>query len=289
MAETDAILIYKPHLGLGDCIIKISEYGLPTILFNDEGMVNNPLDALEYIYPAAKVWVAVDYQDLNNYLGALLAKKKMEQTKILVLNADYAHWQRFICRVHGGRETIKEKLGVTLEYVESEEVIRRWQSIDERRVKPLVEKWVKEAEMVVEPEEKDLVSVAKLYLVMEDLMKEKDAQALTMAYGDNPLPVPCFAYTNLRDEGFPAACEADIISLLSMVILHYLADKPCFMGNTFVDTKDDTLILSHCVCPRKMEGYNAKAAPYRLRRYHREKFTGSLTAFVEIKKGQEVT
>jgi L-fucose isomerase-like protein len=213
----------------------------------------------------------------------------MEQTKILVLNAEYPHWQRFICRVRGGVEAIKEKLGITLEYVESEEVIRRWERMDDERVKPLVEKWMKEAEKIVEPEEKDLVSVAKLYLVMKDLLKEKNAQAITMAYGDNPLPVPCFAYTNLRDEGTPAACEADIISLLSMVILHYLADKPCFMGNTFVDTKDNTLILSHCVCPRKMEGYKVNAVPYRLRRYHKEKFTGSLTAFVEMKKGQEVT
>ncbi|MDI6805540.1 MAG: hypothetical protein QMD20_02620, partial [Candidatus Bathyarchaeia archaeon] len=37
-----------------------------------------------------------------------------------------------------------------------------------------------------------------------------------------------------------------------------------------------------------MEGYYVKAASYRLRRYHREKFTGSLTAFVEMKKDQEV-
>ncbi|MEM3700602.1 MAG: hypothetical protein QXL57_07030 [Candidatus Bathyarchaeia archaeon] len=288
-AKADVILLYKPHLGLGDCIIKVSEYGLPTILFNDEGMVNNPLDALEYIYPKEKVWVAIDYQDLNDILGALQTKKMMEKTKILVLNAEYPHWQRFLCRVHGGSEAIKEKLGITVEYVNSEEVIRRWQNMDEERVKPLVEKWVREAERVVEPEEKDLISVAKLYLVMEGLLKEKNAHALTIAYGDNPLPVPCFAYTNLRDEGFPAACEADIISLLSMVILHYLVNKPCFMGNTFVDTKGNTLILSHCVCPRKMEGYNGSAAPYRLRRYHREKFTGSLTVFVKMKKGQEVT
>jgi L-fucose isomerase-like protein len=289
LAKADAILLYKPHLGLGDCIIKISECDRPTILFSDEGIVNNPLDALEYIYPAGKVWVAVDYQDINNYLGALQAKKRMEQTKILVLNAEYPHWERFLCRVHGGCEAIKEKLGITLEYVNSEEVIRRWESMDAERVKPLVKKWMEEAEKVVEPEEKDLISVAKLYLVMKDLLEERNAQAVTMAYGDNPLPVPCFAYTNLRDEGTPSACEADIISLLSMVILHYLAEKPCFMGNTFVDTKDNTLILSHCVCPRKMEGYNANAAPYKLRRYHREKFTGSLTAFVEMKKGREVT
>ncbi|MGC8895533.1 MAG: hypothetical protein ACP5LB_02020 [Candidatus Bathyarchaeia archaeon] len=81
LAKADAILIYKPHLGLGDCIVKISEYSFPTILFNDEGMVNNPLDALEYVYPKEKVWVAVDYKDLNNYLGALSTKKRMEQTK----------------------------------------------------------------------------------------------------------------------------------------------------------------------------------------------------------------
>ena len=289
IAKADVILLYKPHLGLGNCIAQICQCGLPIILFNDEGMVNNPLDALEYIYPREKVWVAVDYQDLNNYLGVLSVKKKLGQTKILILNADYPHWERFLCRVHGDREAIKEKLGIELEYMKSEDVIRKWENIDENRVKPIVEKWTREAEKIVEPEEKDLIAVAKLYLVMEDLLKEKNAHAITMAYGEGPLPVPCFAYTNLRDEGIPSACEADIISLLSMVILNYVAEKPCFMGNTFIDTTDDTLILSHCVCPRKMEGYNANPAPYTLRRYHKEKFPGSLTAFVKMKSSQEVT
>jgi L-fucose isomerase-like protein len=289
VAKADVILLYKPHLGLGNCIAKISEYSLPIILFNDEGMVNNPLDALEYIYPREKIWVAIDYQDLNNFLGALSVKKKLGQTRILILNADYPHWERFLCRVHGGREAIKEKLGIELEYVKSEDVIRKWENMDEERVKPLVENWVKEAEKIAEPEEKDLIAVAKLYLVMKDLLKENNAQAITMGYGENPLPVPCFAYTNLRDEGIPSACEADIISLLSMVILNYVAEKPCFMGNTFIDTTDETLIISHCVCPRKMEGYNTNPVPYTLRRYHREKFTGSLTAFVKMKTDQEVT
>ena len=289
VAEADAILLYKPHLGLGDCIVKVSECSLPIILFNDEGIVNNPLDALEYIYPKEKVWVAVDYRDINNYLMALSAEKKMRQTRILVLNVDYPHWERFISRVQGGREAIKKKLGIEMEYMKSEDVIKRWENADEEHAKSLAKKWMKEAEKIVEPEESDIVSVAKLYIAMKDLLKEKNAQAITMAYGDNPLPVPCFAYTNLRDEAIPSACEADIISLLSMVILHYIAEKPCFMGNTFVDLSDKTLVLSHCVCPRKMKGYDAKAAPYVLRRYHREKFLGSLTAFVKMKADQEVT
>ena len=126
-AKADVILLYKPHLGLGNCLLKISEYNLPIILFNDEGLVNNPLDALEYVYPRKNVWVAVDYQDLNTYLTALSAKRKLGQTKVLILNADFPHWGRFLCRVHGGGEAIKERLGIELEYVESEEVIKRWE------------------------------------------------------------------------------------------------------------------------------------------------------------------
>jgi len=289
ITKADVILLYKPHLGLGDCVVKISEYRLPLILFNAEGMVNNPLDALEYIYPKEEAWVAVDHQDINDRLVALSARKKLRRTKILILNADYPHWERFLCRIHGGRDAIREKLGIELEYVKSEDVIRRWEKLDEKRVKPVAEKWMKEAERIVEPEEKDVIAVAKLYLVMKDSLNERKAQAITMGYGESSLPVPCFAYANLRDEGIPSACEADIISLLSMVILHYITAKPSFMGNTFIDTTDETLILSHCVCPRKMEGYKASATPYTLRRYHREKFQGSLTAFSKMKMGQEVT
>jgi L-fucose isomerase-like protein len=288
-AEAEAILLYRPHLGLGDCIIKISEFNLPTIIFNDEALICNPLDALEYIYPKENVWIAIDYQDLNNYLTALSTRKKLSRTKILILNSDYPHWERFLCRIRGGQEAIKNRLGIGLEYVRSDDVIKRWKDVDERSASQLAKKWIKEAENIAGAEEKDAISAARLYIVMRDLLKEKNAQALTMAYGDNPLPVPCIAYTNLRDEGIPAACEADINSLLSMTIMHYIADKPSFMGNIFMDLADENLIISHCVCPRKMQGYNTKPAPYMLRPYHTQKFTGSITAFVEMKKRQEIT
>jgi hypothetical protein len=287
--KADVILLYKPHLGQGSCVVKISECGLPIILFNEEGKVNNPLDALEYVYPRKEVWVAVDYSDVDSRLKLLSVKKEIEHTKILVLNADYPHWGRFLCRVLGGLEAIKATFGIDLEYVSSEEVIARWKDIDDKRAVSIAEEWMKEADKVVEPERKDLLSVAGLYLVMKDFLKEREAQAITMAYGDDPLPVPCFAYANLRDEGIPAACEADIISLLSMIILHHIADKPCFMGNTFVDINDKAIILSHCVCPRKMKGYNACASPYVLRSYHEKNFAGSLTAFVKMETDHEVT
>lgn len=287
--DADVILIYKPHLGLGKCVIKISEFALPIILFNEEHQIRNPLDALEYIYPRKNLWVAIDYQSINLRLKLLGVRKKIKNTKILVLNSDYPHWETFLCRIPGGLRLIKERLGIEVEYIKSTEVIRRWKNTEKQRAERVAGKWVKDAEKVIEPKKADLISVARLYLAMHDFLAESGAQAITMAYGDDPLPVPCFAYTNLRDEGIPAACEADIISLLLMIILHHLADKPSFMGNIFTDTNDSIITLSHCVAPRKMRGYDTSPLPYVLRDQHWGQFVGSLSAFIGLDIDQEVT
>lgn len=45
--------------------------------------------------------------------------------------------------------------------------------MSDERVKLIVEKWVKEAEKVVEPKQKDLMAVAKLYIAMKDLLRRR--------------------------------------------------------------------------------------------------------------------
>jgi L-fucose isomerase-like protein len=194
--------------------------------------------------------------------------------------------------VKGGIEAIREKFGVTVEGIPESELLERWQNVAEEKINSVVEKWENEAKRVIEPKQADLKVVARLYLAIWDLLNELNAQGLTMAYGDATvkiLPVPCVAYMNLRDEGIPAACEADIISLLMMTILHYLTDKPSFMGNTFVDLGNNAIMLSHCVAPRKMAGYEVAPASYVLRDQHWGHFLGSVSAFVEMEPNQEVT
>jgi hypothetical protein len=102
VSEADVILLLKPGLGLGSCVVKIVESNLPVILFNKEGSVWTPLDALEYVYPRNNVWVAADYEDLDFRLKILEARKNIGSTKLLVLNADYPHWERWLMRVPGG-------------------------------------------------------------------------------------------------------------------------------------------------------------------------------------------
>lgn len=288
--EADVILLYKPYFDLSECVIKIAEDNLPIIFFNKPDKINSALDALENIWDKKDVWVAIDYPEINSRLELLQTKKKIENTKILVLNADYPNWKKWRSRISGGIEAIKSKFGMKIEYVKSEEMLNRWRAIKEERVKGVVEEWIKNAKKIIEPTGKDVAAVARLYLVMKDLLEEKNAQAITMAEGEGPFPVPCLAFVNLRDEGVPAGCEADILSLLLMVILHHLTDRPSFMGGIEIDPADnDNLIISHCVFPRKMAGYKTAPVSYVLRDYHGEKFMGSLTAYVEMKSGEMVT
>jgi len=67
------------------------------------------------------------------------------------------------------------------EYVKSDEVIKRWDSINGKRAKIITKKWMKEAERIIEPKENDVITVAKLYLLIKDLLKERRADAMTMA------------------------------------------------------------------------------------------------------------
>lgn len=289
MDETDVVLLYKPKLGLGNCVRRIIEFNRPVILFNEIGSVWTPLDALEYVYPRTNIWVAVDYEDINSCIKVLETKKKINNTKLLILNADYPHWERWLSRICGRINAVEERFGIKVEYIQSAEIIRRWQGMKKERSKIVAEKWMKEAEKIIEPQKEDIELVARLYLVMKDLLSEKNAQGLTMAYGDDPLPVPCFAYTKLRDEGIPSACEADIISLILMTILHYLVDKPSFMGNIHVEPQDNVLRITHCVAPTKMAGYDRSPHSYILRDQHWGPPKGVLSAFVPMSIGQKVT
>lgn len=69
-----------------------------------------------------------------------------------------------------------------------------------------------------------------------------------------------------------------------MTILHYLGNKPGFMGNIFIDMKKSYLTIIHCVIPTKMAGYDEKAHQYILRDQH-----WGLSAYVKMKTNQKVT
>jgi len=121
-------------------------------------------------------------------------------------------------------------------------------------------------------------------------MKEKNATAIAISCSPRmaPLQSPCIALSKLRDEGMPAACEVDLFSAITMLMLHTVCGKPTFMGNIIdVDSVKNTIAISHCAMPFKMDGHTLQS--YTFKMYHEYKFLGSLTAYTKLKMGQRVT
>jgi L-fucose isomerase-like protein len=91
----------------------------------------------------------------------------------------------------------------------------------------------------------------------------------------------------LRDEGVAAPCEADVVGMLSSMVLQEISQKPSYFCNVSgINPQNSHVVLRHCVAPLKMLGHDKPALKYRIRDYHG---IGGATPEVEFPVGLEVT
>jgi L-fucose isomerase-like protein len=183
-----------------------------------------------------------------------------------------------------------EKMSIEFISVELRELTAQLPGVSEGEAQDLAERWRQEAKEVVEPSKADIINAARLFLAITNIMQQSRATALAINCLELmalKVPPPCYALSRLRDEGVHAACEADVIALLTMMMLGYLADSPAFMGNIVsANPESNILMISHCVVPTRMAGFSQPPRRYTLRNYHGRQ---GVTAYVELDTGQEVT
>lgn len=290
--NSDLLLVCKFCLGLTKPLEKLLSLQIPMILFGENRVPYLPLDAYEYLYDKGKVQVALDYEDLRNKLKLHSIRNKLYNTEILAFATDLSEYEKFAVLRNPEPELIRERFGIHIHQIKHAELVAEWSQISEDEATDLVNCWKLEAIKIVEPTEEDLRNEAKLYLAIKKLIKEHSAIAVTMVCSAqlSPLPAECFTFAKLRDEDVSAGCEADLTSLLMMLLLQKLSNKPAFMGNVLVaNPEDNILAISHCVMPFKMHGFDSNPRRYELRNYHGYKFPGSITAYYPVEKGQVVT
>jgi len=287
LIQADGLLLYC----IGYVPIQpVFSWGLPTVAFGGQYVPVVPLTACGVErHSNIDINVALDYQEIDEAFTIIHARKKLQATRITLfgfppdLVSRWHHLPDF--------ELARRKFGVRFSAVELRELVTLLQTIDSKKADNLVEIWEKEAREVVEPQQTELRETARMYSALKMLLEREKANA----FGINCLEImktlkvlpPCYALTRLRDEGIHAACEGDIVSLLTMMLLGYISDAPTFMGNIVAATPtNSTISISHDVTPTKMAGFDAAAKPYILRNYH---WSSGVTAHVELDIGQEVT
>jgi len=131
---------------------------------------------------------------------------------------------------------------------------------------------------VIEPTYDEIIKALRIYYALKNALKDYNANAVTidclsMIFHKAIPTTPCIAFSLLNDEGIPAACEADLNSLITMILLRYLADKPSFISDPVPDFSNGYLYHAHCTSATRLRGINREQEKYYLRN-HAESLSG---------------
>ena len=289
ICNADALLLYL--IGMPTFVRRFLQWGAPIIAFSGQYTPTLALYAFSVerqSYP--NIHIAADFQDIDETLHLLGVRKKLQNTRVALVGFPppvFSRWHHL-----PDFESAQQKLGVGFCGVEWRDLVNQLPTIDGSDAQHIAELWRQEAKEIIEPSEPDILASAKMYLALKKILDREKATAFGIncleMMSESSVPAPCYALTRLRDEGIPAACEVDVVALLTMICLGYLCDKPTFMGNIVGTIPDsDTLRLSHDVLPTKMKGFNLASNTFVLRDYH---WKDGVTAYVDpdIEQGQEV-
>lgn len=207
-----------------------------------------------------------DFTDVVNAIKLFEVMAKMKQTKILAVSNDEDGPLFNRKRV----EQAKNILGTDVITVPVSMLKAYYHSVDIKEAEIYRDQWLKNALTIKEPTVDDLLKSARMYLAMKTLMLENKCDAITvnclnLFYANELNAYPCLGFSQLCDDGYIGACEADINSTLMQLIIKYLTGKNSYVSDPEFDTSKQQIIYAHCVAPLKLNGCACPAQNYIIR------------------------
>ncbi|MBO4423689.1 MAG: hypothetical protein J5879_09630 [Clostridia bacterium] len=208
------------------------------------------IDAMIGIRP--EVYLCKNDGELTEYVGALLVRFRIRGTKVLCIGeAMYEPYHSF----NWGYEMVRliqERYGVQWKHIGSDKFIEIFNNSEDGDGS-LIAGEAKKNRM---PEGYDLSNPEKTYRIYKKLIEETGANAFTVNCIESTVhtgcnTTSCYALSKLNDDGIVAACEADVTTLMNMLIVSYSSGSPAFMLNPYLFPMDDKLFVSHCTSPTK--------------------------------------
>ena len=269
------------------------------------------------------VWTASSkIEDVIAKVKILRVVQLLRDAKMMVLHNEGRETEIFGQPLKTFEDALEEVLGAQLVRMTKEEFAKDYYpNVSEEEAKAIAERWINEADAVVEPTPDEIVTAAKVYLALKQAIEEKDVQAFTTdiaghLYHDWPDDVfsalspgidpknrgeypyklatfPCLAFMQLQSDGFPATGEMNLHALLNVMVMHYLTEQIAdearagFSGGRLFDLSRDAVIYHLCCGPRKFFGVSGPACSYTIRT--EQETDKSCAASVSMPADQPVT
>lgn len=260
-----------------------------------EKILNYTLDEIKTNLPGRMKLIEPELEEpekeIQEYIEKLAEITEEEEEFYMDLEGiDQAHqWRRDEEKY---RKNLADVLGMEMIRPDPKELWESYQEADEEEAKRIADKWIENAGEVV-PRRETILSSAKLYIAMRNLMERHEANAITadcgtlMFTGFMPA-IPCLPFHQLWNQGQAGVCESDMDSAVSSLLGRCLTGRPGFISNHSYDLENDRITYMHCMCSNELYGPDEPPLEYDIVR-HGESHVLGASIWLDFPVGEEVT
>jgi len=208
------------------------------------------------------------FEDVVAAAQCLACTRKLRESTILAVT-ERKH-------VEAAAKHIGEVFGTTVKHLHGADLNKAYESASLDEARPWAERWIAQAEKVVEPSREEIEKSARMYLGMRSLMDQHNARAITvdclgLFYAGLMSAYPCLGFWELNNNGAIGACECDLDSTITMLAMTLATGRPGYISDPVVDTATNQVIYAHCVAPTKVFGQDGPTNPYHIRSHSEDR------------------
>ena len=213
------------------------------------------------------------HPDKPDFISPEECVKQMKQSKILAIRD-----------TNSGEG--KPLAGIPVEQVSFAELNRAWENADKDQANEVAVRWQKNASSVTGVSAETLQTSAAMYLGMKEVLKNHNANAITVNclggfYGGHIHAYPCLGFHELCNEGLIGACECDVNSTATMLTGTTLTKgRPGYISDPVIDTSKGQIIYAHCVASNKVFGPAGESNPFSIMTHSEDRQGASVRSFL---------
>lgn len=263
-ADVSGILAIHLSLGTGPLMDGLMQTGRPVMVFSMpySGHEWHIIGAWQRQGRLIDVLPSSRYEDIAVAVRPFRAIHRLKETRVLHVSHGEANPK--YCAA------IQEKFGTEIISLKLPDLEKAYQAADRAEAQADADRWLREAEKVVEPPKEDVLKASLMYVAMNNLLAEHRAQAITMnclgmGLVDRGMGYPCLGFVRFNNELRAGVCEADLKSTMTQLLFTYLVGRTGFVTDPVFDLSNHTIIHAHCVAATQMEGPQSQPSAYHVR------------------------
>jgi len=179
-------------------------------------------------------------------------------------------------------------MGIPVEYITFAELDDAWKKADRDQAVSIADAWQNNAQAVIDVSRETLENSAAMYLGMKTIMKNRNANAITINclggfYGGHIHAYPCLGFHQLDNDGMIGGCECDVPSVAAKVMLNTLTGgRPGYISDPVIDTSKRQITYAHCVASNKVFGPQGTSNPYSIMTHSEDRQGASVRSVMPL-------